>query len=477
MMHANSASGGRPTTRTKVSGLVTPAGLAAALLSAVIAAPAFSQDPDPGIAAGPVKITFGGYVELAAIYRSRNQSADMGSNFNTAIPYPNSSNYHIDEFRESARQSRLSMLAQGPQDGNGVAEGYFELDFLGAAPTANSNESNSYNMRMRNIYATYRLKDSGFYFLAGQNWSLVTLEKKGMRARSEQVPLTIDAQYVPAFNWLRVPQIRLVKEFSKVSMGLSFETPQALLFNGPNKPLATPVFNNPGGSLYAPTNNYSLDGAPDITAKVAFDPKFGHYELYYTARQFRDRVSGSNHTESGGGVGAGMILPLSKKFDFQISGLFGDGIGRYASAQFPDVTIKPDGTLSAISESQVLAGINWRPTSKWTFYGYYGQEKASAEAFTAVVGGATLGYGYGSPLYDNSGCLTEGSAVCAANTRQIDQATIGAWLKYYQGALGNLQFGFQVSHTKREIFAGVGGDPNTDINIGMISFRFYPYQR
>ena len=477
MMHANPESVERPTAPTKVSRLVTSAALAAALLSAVVAAPAFGQDADPGIAAGPVKITFGGYVELAAIYRDRNQSADMGSNFNTAIPYPNSPNYHISEFRESARQSRLSMLAQGPQDGKGVAEGYFEMDFLGAAPTANSNESNSYNMRMRNIYATYRLKDSGFYFLAGQNWSFVTLEKKGMRARAEQVPLTIDAQYVPGFNWLRVPQIRLVKETSKVSFGVSFETPQALIFNGPNKPLATPVFNNPGGSLYAPTNNYSLDGLPDITAKVAFDPKFGHYELYYLAREFRDRVSGSNHTESGGGFGAGMILPFSKKFDFQISGLVGDGVGRYGSTQLPDVTVKPDGTLSAVSSTHVLVGINWRPTSKWTLYSYYGQEKADAEAFTAVSGGATLGYGYGSPLYDNSGCLTEGSAVCAANTRQIEQATIGAWLKYYQGALGNLQFGFQLSHTKRDIFAGVGGDPNTDINIGFISFRFYPYQR
>jgi hypothetical protein len=477
MMHANSEAGESPTERTKVSRFVTPAALAAALLSAVVAQPAFC-DEDPGIAAGPVKITFGGFVELATIYRDRNQTADVGSNFNTAIPFPNSPNYYISEFRESARQSRLSMLAQGPQDGKGVAEGWFEMDFLGAAPTANSNESNSYNLRMRNIYATYRLKDSGFYFLAGQNWSLATLEKKGMRARSEQVPLTIDAQYVPGFNWLRNPQIRLVKEFSPmVSAGISFDSPQALIFPGPNKPLATPVYNNPGGSLYAPTNNYSIDDVPDIVAKVAFDPKFGHYELYWLGREFRDRVSQQNHTESGGGFGAGMILPFSKSFDFQVSGLEGDGIGRYGSAQLPDVTVKPDGTLAAITASQVLVGINWRPTSKWTFYSYYGKEQADAEAYSAVVNGATLGFGYGSPLYDNSGCLTEGSAVCAANTRSIEQATIGAWLKYYQGTLGNLQFGFQLSHTKREIFPGVGGDPNTDINIGMLSFRFYPYQR
>ncbi len=41
-------------------------------------------------------------------------------------------------------------------------EGYFEMDFLGAAPTANSNESNSYNLRMRNVYGTYYRQDDGF---------------------------------------------------------------------------------------------------------------------------------------------------------------------------------------------------------------------------------------------------------------------------------------------------------------------------
>jgi hypothetical protein len=122
-------------------------------------------------------------------------------------------------------------------------------------------------------------------------------------------------------------------------------------------------------------------------------------------------------------------------------------------------------------------GFNYRPTTAWTVYGYLGEEHADAKAYTSVVGGNTLGYGYGSPLYDNSGCETLGSTKCAANTKAVKQATLGAWWKYYQGTLGNLQFGIQGSYTKRQIFAGVGGNPDTSLTVGMLSFRYYPYQR
>lgn len=445
---------------------------------APVPVPAPAAPKGPGMQAGPVTVTFGGYTELATIYRNRNQVADVGSNWNGGIPFANSANEHTTEFRESARQSRLSILAQGPKDGNASVEGWFEMDFLGAAPTANSNESNSYNLRMRNIYATYARKDTGLYMLAGQNWSLVTLEKDGMRARAEQVPLTIDAQYVPGFNWTRNPQVRFVKEFNKaITLGLSLESPQAIIANGPNALPAGTVFNNPGGSSFAPTNNYSLDVAPDVVAKVAFDPGYGHYELYGLARWFHDRAAGTGDTTTGGGIGGGLILPIvANTLDFQLSFLAGSGIGRYGSAQLPDVTLRPDGRFATVSEYDALAGFSYRPSSTLTLYGYAGTEHADAKDFTGVLNGATVGYGYGSPLYDNSGCLTLGSSKCTANTRSIQQGTVGTWWKYYQGTLGNLQFGAQLSYTKREIFAGKGGDPDTNMTVGMLSFRYYPYQ-
>ncbi|MBS0581046.1 MAG: hypothetical protein JSR36_17450 [Proteobacteria bacterium] len=429
----------------------------------------------PALHAGPVTLTFGGFMELGTIYRNRNETADMGSNWNTAIPYPNSSNYGLDEFRMSARQSRLSLLAQGPESGSNRAEGYLEFDFLGAAPTANSNESNSYTPRLRHVYGLYTRSDVGFSLLAGQTWSMATMFKSGLKVRSEAIPLTIDAQYVPGFNWTRDPQIRLVERFNDVvSAGLSFESPQALIFNGPNPLPPGTVFNNPGGSLYYSGQNYSLDPAPDIIGKVAIDPGFGHYEVYGMVRWFRDQVAGHNDTQNGEGVGAGMILPLVHDvLDFRASGLFGNGIGRYGSAQLPDVTLKPDGHFATIRGYHVLAGLEAHPAPAWTAYLYFGEEHADSQAYTDAGG---LGYGYGSPLYDNSGCETLGGK-CAANTKSIMQGTGGVWWKYYQGEIGNLQMGLQYSYTKREIFPGVGGDPDTNISVAMFSLRYYPYQR
>jgi hypothetical protein len=236
------------------------------------------------------------------------------------------------------------------------------------------------------------------------------------------------------------------------------------------------VLTNPGGSLFYSGQNYSLDPGPDIIGKVALDPGFGHYELYGMARWFRSRAGGSNDTQSGGGVGGGLILPLEKDvLDFRLSALFGDGIGRYGSAQLPDVTTQPTGQFATISEYDLLAGLEGHPSSDWTLYLYVGEEHADHKAFVDATG--KLGYGYGSPLYDNSGCMTLGSAKCAANTKASKQGTGGFWWKYYQGELGNLQLGAQYSYTQREIFPGVAGDPDTNISMVFLSFRYYPYQK
>ena len=169
-----------------------------------------------------VKIKVGGYIEAASIYRSRNETADVGSNYNTGIPVQSNPNHEISEFRESARQSRLTLLVTGNPDDQTVLAGYFETDFLGAAVTSNSAESNSYTPRLRQAYATYDRSDWGFEFLGGQAWSLVTMNKVGITPRQENIPLTIDAQYTVGFNWLRNPQLRAVKRYDNgLTLGFS----------------------------------------------------------------------------------------------------------------------------------------------------------------------------------------------------------------------------------------------------------------
>src|SRR6185437_16553631 len=141
--------------------------------AAAPAAPAASASPV--LHAGPVTLTFGGFMALESVYRNKNQTADIGSNYNSAIPYTYQPNAHISEFRESGRQSRFSLLAQGPKAGGWSGEAYMETDFLSAGTSSNSAESNSYTLRMRNFYGVLRNTDAEWYLLAGQNWSLATL--------------------------------------------------------------------------------------------------------------------------------------------------------------------------------------------------------------------------------------------------------------------------------------------------------------
>jgi len=443
----------------------------------------FGPTTNPSWQAGPVTVTLGGFTAAESVYRNKNETADIGSNYNTGIPFPDSSNYYLDEFRESARQSRFALLAQGPQDGSWRAAGYLETDFLSGGVTSNSTESNSYTLRVRHFYGVLSNTDYGWYLLAGQDWSLATLSTSGtLDPRKEQIPLTIDAQYVVGFNWTRNAQLRFVKLLgNSASWALSLESPQAG-FTGSTP--STTVTTNPGvgGGLLPSTNNYSLDFAPDIISKFAFDPGWGHYEIFGMARGFRDRyepikgdVGGTNNTAWGASVGAGMILPLTSMLSFQASGLYGSGIGRYGSGGLPDVTVEPDGSVSAIREADVLLGFVFKPTPRLTFYAYGGEEQAQKDWWTV---GKTL-YGYGNPGQDNLGCdlQTGTSTTCVGNTQKLEQLIVGDWWKVYEGPIGNFQIGLQYTYEDRLAFYGMGASPSTNLNMGFLSFRYYPYQK
>jgi hypothetical protein len=53
---------------------------------------------------------------------------------------------------------------------------------------------------------------------------------------------------------------------------------------------------------------------------------------------------------------------------------------------------------------------------------------------------------------------------------------LGGWWNFYHGEYGTLKWGAQFSHTSVSTYAGVAGAPNPDINIYMLSFRYYPFQ-
>ncbi len=432
---------------------------------------------------GGVTVTLGGFAELDGIFRTRNEVADVATNLNTGIPLPNSTRYYENEFRGSARQSRLSLLIQGDVDARQKLAAYFETDFLGASSTANSVESNSYNPRLRQAYATYDNSAWGLHVLGGQAWSLVVPHRVGITPRKEDIPLTIDAQFVPGFTWTRQPQLRVVKDFAdhKLWLGFSFESPQATFSVGPNGTgslAGTPNFQNPGGTFLDPNTNYSDDIAPDIVAKIAWDPGFGHYEAFGLLRFLHNRVSrvgdGRNNTTVAGGVGGSVIVPIvGKTLEFHGNLLAGYGIGRYGTSLLPDATLSRSGAPVPLPEIQALAGLEVHPVREVDLYAYVGTEQVGRRSFSE----GARGFGYGSPLYVNTGCFVELSSLpCQANTSGVVQGTLGAWWRFLHGGYGTMELGAQYSYTRRTTFSGVGGSPGTDNNTVLVSFRYLPFQ-
>jgi hypothetical protein len=121
------------------------------------------------------------------------------------------------------------------------------------------------------------------------------------------------------------------------------------------------------------------------------------------------------------------------------------------------------------------------PSPKLDIYAYAGGEYAARTAYT-FVNPANLhivGVGYGSPLFNNSGCTTEGfpltqpgatapspfppiptpagpqsAGSCAGDIHHIIEGTLGFWHNMYQGSKGRLRWGVQYSYLTKYAWSG-----------------------
>jgi hypothetical protein len=448
-----------------------------------------------------ISITMGGFAAAETVFRDHDETADIGSSY-SAIPFANDRAGHTGETRFTARQSRYSILAQGNVTPDIVAGFYGEFDFLGAAQTANAKESNSYQPRIRHLYGQIDWNDSGWHIMGGQDWSLATLQDKGITPRSEVAPSTIEAQYVPGFVWARQPQFRITKDFNKEWwIALGVENPQTTLsVNGTGSAQTGGVANgvtltttqNPTSQYFNGTG-YSLNAAPDVIGKVAWDKKLGdqrvHLEGFGIYRTFYSRVgynsaaaatlggaagNYSKTTTGGGGGGSIAVYDLiPHRLDLQASFIGGEGIGRYGSTQMPDVTARPDGSLAPVPETMWLVGGTFHADKTLDIYAYAGSEDVRSKTYALP---STSAVGYGTlPGSNNAGCLVEGGA-CSALNKTVDQYTGGLWWKFYNGSFGQARWGVQYSYTERKAFAdAVGIAPKATENMLFTSFRFYPF--
>ncbi|HEX3435565.1 MAG TPA: hypothetical protein VHT24_02280 [Pseudacidobacterium sp.] len=472
-----------------------------------------TENPDSirfkGITLSPT----GSFLAAETVYRNRATASDINTPF-SSIPFAGANNANLSEFYGTGRQSRAAMMAEGKLD-NWALRGYYEADWLGTGVTSNNNESNSYVLRQRQLWAQAEAHN-GFIFTAGQMWSLATQNKTGIVNRTELLPQTIDSQYNVGFVWDRQYGARIVKSFfdKQFWAGFSIENPQTLtpscsatgtaacatnyvvgaagtnggLYNGAGAP---------GASSSAPVATYSYNLAPDVLAKIVGEPHgWGHYELFGIARFFRNRVypnatsttvptgSGAyNDSTLGGGIGGSFYVPASKYFDVGLSGLYGQGIGRYGSSTLPDTTVRPDGQLALLHGYSTLGTAVFHASPRLDVYANAGIDGTMRRYFETPNGTV----GYGSYAINNTGCGIEvapgtapqvgyqpsAPAHCGAQTKSVQEYTLGYWYDFYKGPAGRFRQGFQYSYFERYGWSGVGNNPKGNLGAVWTSFRYY----
>ena len=418
--------------------------------------------------------------------------------------------------------------------------GYAELDLQGAGTTSNNTQTTAFVPRIRNIYATLDSADYGFHVLAGQNWSLITLNSKGITPRNEVLPPTLDSNVLAGYNYGRIPQIRITKDFNK-KLWISLDAEQAAPV--PNNGGCANVVSNTtlagttaatgaitansltgvaGGSCIAAgsgsfgqqgqTQQLSLNQVPDVLAKVAYEARLLDRDIHLEAlgiyRNFVDDVEygtggfaaplastatvpggfplSSKNSTNGFGVGYGVIVPLiPAKLDLQSSGQLGKGLGRYTSSGLPDATVDANGEVKPLSTQSVNAGLILHATTSFDLYAFAGIDQVNRN-FSATTGGAQVGYGVTGGL-NNYGCEVVGG-VCTGQTHRIYELTGGFIDKLYKGAYGEVRVSAQYEYVQRQLFAvtsNANGVPTAaaplrsaraDDQIVYTSLRYFPFQ-
>lgn len=439
----------------------------------------------------------GSFLAAETVWRQGATGGDINTPF-TGVPLANSDASQLSEFYGSGRQSRIAIKAIGKLPSMTLS-GYYELDWLSAGVTSNNNQSNSYTLRQRQLWAD-ALLNSGWDFSGGQGWSLATETTAGLTRGTEILPSTIDAQYEAGFVWTRQYSFRVSKAFNKkFFIGASAENAETLNPAGSNLPTNVLLGSGgTGGGLYNLNANYSFNYAPDIIVKVALEPGWGHWELIGIQRTFRDRIypnapssaaGAYNDKEMGAGIGGGFRAPLAnKKVTIGLKGLWGQGVGRYGSSTIADATIRPNGQLSPLHGFSALSTIELNPTPRLNMYFNYGADYIDRDY---VLNGATQ-VGYGARSTNMSGCTVEPVSTasipaaapiapsnCGNNNKDVQEFTAGYWYNIYNGPKGRLRQGLQYSWFERDLWSGAGGTTNpgggahgTD-NMVWTSLRYY----
>ncbi|XOV86165.1 MAG: DcaP family trimeric outer membrane transporter [Pseudomonadota bacterium] len=296
-----------------------------ALLAAGDSTAVPSSAPDPAIDTAPVpsrRMGMGGRVKVDAIANSVSAGGPGGTNrADTALTprsIPLDGAGEDGQLSASARDSRFWIDAVSPTD-FGDLSAYLEVDFVSFDGSGNERISNSYNLRLRHAYGTFR------QFTVGQTYTTFL--------NSLAYPELNDANGPVGILNIRQPLLRYSRSVGGVRASFAVEQPETVL--------------DVAGTRQALDD----DRWPDMVARADVDGDWGNWSVAAILRNLRIDEPGSGAVDAawGGGLSASGRIYLSEQNNLRFAATVGHGIGRYVS-------------FNAFDDGALTAGGDIRPT-------------------------------------------------------------------------------------------------------------------
>jgi hypothetical protein len=425
---------------------------------------------------GPAVITPGGFVDLENIFRTTNTQNNIATNF-AAIPFSNTAQGHLTEFRTTAQYSRFDITVRNKFGANDVT-GYCEADFSGNDATNAYQTVNGHTLRLRLCFMDY--KRGKWEILGGQTWSWLTPNRNGLGPMPSDLALTYneDVNIQVGLTFSRAAEFRVAYHPNDHwAFGVGIEDPDQYIGDFVALPSA---FASTLGSQF---DNGALLGAPnlmpDILTKIAYDNEFGgrhfHWDatgLVTGARATVIPVGGTSfasHSDVGGGGQTTVNYQVFRNLLFLVNAYWSDGGARYLAGDGPQLVIRPNAAGTDITPSMVhagagSAGFEWNASRKTTLTVYYGADYFRRTFFVDTTDTTNPGtiIGYGGPGSPNT------------NNRIIQQPTFD-WIQAFwkHPKYGALQFYSQYSYlTRAPWFVAAGSPKNAHLSMVYAGVRY-----
>jgi hypothetical protein len=403
---------------------------------------------------GDSDVLIGGFLDATSITRSTAHGSGIGTSFGS-IPFSNTPQGNLTETRFSTQNSRLTLQATS-KVGAASVKGYVEADFLGNAPNGVNVTSNSNTLRMRLYWVQFTT--GKFEFLGGQSWSMMTPNRNGLSPVPGDIFYSqdVDTNYQMGLIWGRTTQFRFIAHATDtVTAGVSIENPQQYVGGAVVLPAAFPTFEVDAGTVtFAVPNPY-----PDISGKIAFDPKTGtthqHVDAAVLVRGYKtfNPATSASFTQTGLGGSVNAVVEPVKNVRVAATTFFSNGGGRYiANTAFPDFVVNADESMTLVKSRSFIVGPEVQATPKTLLYGYYSDARADAET------GLDL----------NAKPIGFGIAGSTSANRKVQESTVGITQTFFRDPkIGGMQLMVQYSYVKRTPFSVPAGTP-ADAHLSMV---------